>query len=96
VLLGLAFAGAGKYVFSADRRGVVKGILYTMDNSSTVQIDDQLVHIGEVIYGVEVVKINQFDVEFRRKGYTWKQKVRQKPDPAWSYKPGTSGDAPSP
>ena len=55
---------------------IVKGILYTEDNPSVV-IGNQIVHEGETIRGVSVIKISQDSVEFEMNGKRWTQKVRQ-------------------
>ncbi len=55
---------------------IVKGILYSEDNPSAV-IGNQIVHEGETIRGVSVIKISQDSVEFEMNGKRWTQKVRQ-------------------
>jgi len=55
---------------------IVKGILYSEDNPSAV-IDNQIVHEGEKIRGVSIIKISKDSVEFEMNGKTWTQKVRQ-------------------
>ena len=55
---------------------IVKGILYTEDNPSAV-IGNSIVHQGETIRGVSVIKISQDSVEFEMNGKRWTQKVRQ-------------------
>jgi hypothetical protein len=54
---------------------VVKGIVFSGDNSSAI-IDNQIVREGEEILGVTVVKINKNSVEFEKNGRSWKQRVR--------------------
>jgi len=54
---------------------IIKGILYTEDNPSVV-IGDQIVHEGEEIRGVTVLKISKDSVEFEMNGRRWTQKVR--------------------
>ncbi|MCX5635728.1 MAG: hypothetical protein NTW55_07825 [Planctomycetota bacterium] len=63
--------------------GVVRGVLYVAEDSS-VLIDDHIVKEGETIYGVKVVKIDRDAVEFSKYRKTWKQKVLEKPNPAWN------------
>lgn len=53
-----------------------------MDQSSAV-VDNQFVQEGDIIYGAQIVNIEQFTVEFEKNGYRWKQRVREKPNPAW-------------
>jgi len=55
---------------------IVKGILYSEDNPSAV-IGNQIVHEGETIRGVSVIKIRKDSVEFEMNGKRWTQKVRQ-------------------
>ncbi len=54
---------------------VVRGIVFSGDNSSAI-IDNQIVREGEEILGATVVKINKDSVEFKKKGKSWKQRVR--------------------
>ncbi len=54
---------------------IVKGILYTEDSRSAV-IGNHIVHEGEEILGVTVVKINKDSVELEMNGKRWTQKVR--------------------
>ena len=54
---------------------MVKGILYTEDSQSAV-IGNHIVHEGEEILGVTIVKINKDSVEFEMNGKRWTQKVR--------------------
>jgi len=54
---------------------IVKGILYTED-SRTAVIGNHIVHEGEEILGVTVVKISKDSVEFEMNGERWTQKVR--------------------
>jgi len=67
----------------AQGYGVVRGVLCVTDDSSAL-IDDHIVKEGEMIYGVTVVKIDRDAVEFSKYGKTWRQRVREKPDPAWN------------
>jgi len=55
---------------------IVKGILYAEDNASAV-IGNQIVHEGEKIRGVTVIKIGKDSVEFEINGKRWIQKIRQ-------------------
>jgi hypothetical protein len=54
---------------------IVKGILYSEDNPSAV-IGNSIVHEGETIRGVSIIKISQDSVEFEMNGKKWTQKVR--------------------
>ena len=62
-------------------RGLVTGIVYCAKPSAI--IDRQIVHEGDVIYGVTVVKIYKDNVKFSRKGKDWEQKVQQSPEAYW-------------
>ena len=67
----------------AQGYGVVRGVLYVAEDSSAL-IDDYIVKEGETIYGVKVVRIDRDAVEFSTYRKTWRQRVREKPDPAWN------------
>jgi len=54
---------------------IIKGILYTEDKPSAV-IGNQIIHEGETVRGVSVIKISQDSVEFEMNGKRWTQKVR--------------------
>jgi len=54
---------------------IVKSILYSEDNSSAV-IGNSIVHEGEKIRGVSVIKISKDSVEFEMNGKRWTQKVQ--------------------
>ncbi len=62
--------------------GVVTGILYTIENSSAI-IDGEIVREGDVMHGVEVVKIHMTVVEFEKNHKRWKQRVGGRPNRAW-------------
>jgi type II secretory pathway component PulC len=53
----------------------IKGILYSKDNPSVV-IGNQIVHEGEKIRDVTVIKISKDSVEFEKNGRRWIQKVQ--------------------
>ncbi len=55
---------------------IVKSILYSEDNSSAV-IGNSIVHEGETIRGVSVIKISKDGVEFEMNGKRWTQKVQR-------------------
>lgn len=55
---------------------IVKGIIYAEDNASAV-IGNQIVHEGEKIRGVAVVKISKDSVELEMNGKRWIQKVQR-------------------
>jgi len=55
---------------------IVKGILYAEDKASAV-IGNQIVHEGEKIQGMTVIKIGKDSVEFEMNGKRWTQKVQR-------------------
>ena len=82
-MFAFAAVGASLYVHHILlQQGVVTGILYIMEDSSAV-VDNQVVRKGDTIYGVRIVNIEKFNVEFEKNGYQWQQRVREKPNPAW-------------
>lgn len=68
------------------KMGQVTGIIYSDDKPSAV-IGNSLVHEGDILYGVEIVKINFNNVEFERNGLAWSQRLREKPPKHWSNPP---------
>ncbi|MFA5252772.1 MAG: hypothetical protein WC454_09345 [Phycisphaerae bacterium] len=62
--------------------GLVTGIVYSADRPCAA-IDRKIVHEGDVIDGVTVVKINRDSVKFSRKSKSWEQKVQQAQDTNW-------------
>jgi hypothetical protein len=62
--------------------GMVTGILYSTDKPSAT-IDRKIVHQGDTIQGVNVVKIFRDKVVFAKKGRGWDQKVGEKPGASW-------------
>ena len=63
-------------------RGVVTGVLYSMYKPSAI-VDHKIVHEGDTIHGVTVVKIYKDKVKFSKKGKYWEQEVRQTPEAYW-------------
>lgn len=57
-----------------EKNVALTGILYAGDNSSAV-VDGKIVHEGDTINGVKVIKIHEHEVEFERAGETWMQRV---------------------
>lgn len=55
---------------------IVKGIVYSEDSPSAV-INDQILHQGDKILDVTVVKININSVDFEINGKKWTQEVQQ-------------------
>jgi hypothetical protein len=81
---GLSLVGAATlYVsYMANQHGVITGILYVVEDSSAI-VDGTIIYRGDVVFGVRVVNIEKFAVEFEKNGIRWKQKIREKPNPAW-------------
>jgi type II secretory pathway component PulC len=55
---------------------VVKGIVYSKNNPCAI-IGDQMVHEGDEVLGVVIVKINEDSVEFGVNGKRWTQRVQR-------------------
>jgi hypothetical protein len=55
---------------------IVKGIVYSKNNPCAV-VCDQIVHEGDKILGVVIVKINENSVEFEVNGKKWTQRVQR-------------------
>jgi len=54
----------------------VKGIVYSKDDPSAV-VGSRIVHEGDEVLGVTVIKINEKSVEFERNKKRWTQKVQR-------------------
>ena len=67
------------------KEGVVKGIFYTEDNPSAV-LGGRIVHEGDMVGGVKVLKIQTNKIEFEKNGSRWSQEVQEKPSPKWKSK----------
>jgi hypothetical protein len=82
--LAAAVVGASAYLITGanQEKGVVKGILYTIVDSSTM-VDNQVLKEGDMIYGTRIVKIYPKKVKFEKDGKIWTQRVREHPNPAW-------------
>jgi len=55
---------------------IVKGIVYSKDNPAAV-IGNQIVHEGDKVLDVVIVKINENSVEFEANNKKWTQKVQK-------------------
>jgi hypothetical protein len=62
--------------------GMVTGIIYSSDRPAAV-IDRKILHEGDTIDGVKVVKIYRDRVVFGKKGRGWDQRVGEKPGASW-------------
>ena len=69
--------GSAGITFADDRANnlIVKGIVYSEQSPSAV-IGDQIVHEGDKISDVTILKINRDNVEFEINGKKWTQKVQ--------------------
>lgn len=76
----------GYPLFTKQELVTVTGILYTIENSSAL-IDGQIVKEGDTINGITVVKIYRTEVEFRKNGRLWKQRIGQHPGSTWKNAP---------
>lgn len=88
-MVGYYSWGVGKTPAACElprvKNGVITGIVYTEGRPSTV-ICGEIVHEGETIHGVEVVKIYKNKVELKRNKKKWTQKPQEEPNCAWSKK----------
>ena len=84
IILASAIVGASAHAIIENwgRKGLVRSIIYTI-NDSSVLIDDKIVKEGDKIYGTKIVKIYPNKIEFERNGKLWIQRTCQRPDPAW-------------
>lgn len=49
----------------------VKGIVYSEEASSSIILEDQVLHEGDSILGAVIIKINKGSVEFEKDGMQW-------------------------
>jgi len=68
---------------TACRQGVVAGIICDAQTRCAI-INGSSVKEGDFINGAEVLSINETDVQFKKNGQVWKQRVGQKPSSAWN------------
>jgi hypothetical protein len=67
----------GSATAQAETGGLtVKGIVYSEDDPSAV-IGNRIVHEGDEVLGVTIIKINEKSVEFERNKKRWTQKVQR-------------------
>jgi hypothetical protein len=62
--------------------GLLTGVLYSADKPSAI-VDRKIVHEGDTIHGVTVVKIHKDKAGFEKNGRKWEQKVQQMPEAYW-------------
>jgi len=75
----LSFVASGR---GDAATGQVTGIIHSDDKPSAV-IGSSLVHEGDTLYGVRIVKVNFNNIEFEMGGQTWSQRLREKPSKHW-------------
>jgi hypothetical protein len=71
------------------KKGVVKGIMVVEDSppkETSAIINSQIVYEGDIIEGVEIVKIDYDKVTFEKNGKKWTQRVGGWPSNAWKEK----------
>lgn len=66
----------------ATKTGTVVGILYN-ENGPCALINHRLLHEGDIIRDIKIVKIDRSQVEFEKNGQRWTQKMLDNPNPAW-------------
>ncbi len=66
----------------SPQKGIVNGILFDEENPAAL-IDNQLVHEGDTIGGVNVVRISPEKIQFEKNGRVWTQRVQEKSIAAW-------------
>ena len=67
------------------QKGLVSGIFYSHDRPSAI-VGGRLVHEGDTIQNVRIVRIYSDKVEFNSANNTWLQRVQEKPSRHW-YRP---------
>ena len=70
------------YKSYTNKYGVVVGIICNAENP-TALINNEIVHEGDTINGVRVIKISRDKIQFEKNSSVWTQKVLEKPNPAW-------------
>ncbi len=87
VVVVVIAAMIGYYVWTVKKeasvQSVVTGITHAEEEPSAI-IGYDIVHEGDTIRGVKVVKIYRDKVEFEKDGERWTQGVQDKPNRAWS------------
>lgn len=78
----LTAPAASKTVKDKPVPGVVRAILHNPPASSAL-VGETIVHVGDTIDGIAVVKIERNAVEFSKDGAAWQQSVLEAPHAAW-------------
>ena len=63
-------------------KGMITGIIYS-ENSPSALLNSQIIHEGDIIQGIKVVKIRKGAVEFEKDGKKWTQGLGGTPAPYW-------------
>jgi len=63
-------------------KGTITGIAYS-ENSASALLNSQIIHEGDIIQGIKVVKIRKGAIEFEKDGKKWTQRVGETPAPYW-------------
>jgi hypothetical protein len=66
----------------SSNRGLVRAIVYSRQRASTL-IDDKIMHAGDTVDGVKIVRIHADGVDLEKSGQAWTQKVSETPNPLW-------------
>jgi septal ring factor EnvC (AmiA/AmiB activator) len=74
---------AGNANKTAATRGKLVAILFSPQNPSVV-IDDNILHTGDSLHGVKVIRIYPDYVELAKNEKTWTQKLYQPPPAQWN------------
>jgi hypothetical protein len=67
---------------TAKPAGFVSGIVYSGDKSAAI-VGSQIIHSGDTLGSVRIVKINLDTVEFDKNGHSWTQKIGEAPSTMW-------------
>jgi len=63
-------------------KGMITGIIYS-ENSPSALLNSQIIHEGDIIQGIKVVKIRKGAVEFEKDGKKWTQAIGETPAVFW-------------
>ena len=63
-------------------KGMVTGILFNETNPLAL-INNKLVHEGDTIDSIKIVKINPKKIKFEKNGLMWTQKILETPNVVW-------------
>jgi len=65
-----------------SQKGLVGSIVYNESRPSSL-INDQIIHEGDIIDGVTIIRIHEDKVEFEKNGKHWTQELGETPSPLW-------------